>query len=301
MFGDPDDVAVDPTGTVLYVADTSNHYVRKVVRSGCDSTTSTIAGNGTCADVDGGATALCSPTGVALDPAGHVYVVDSTSASVLAVGPGGDVTTFAQLPAPLTNPSIMMIAADSAGTLYVTDDSCIEKVSPTGTVTTLAGNCGAEGYQDGPASSALFSSAVGIAVDAHGNVYVADLDHACIRKIATDGTVTTLAGNGQYGSLDGTGGPNGTAQFQGPVAQFPGPLGVTVDAAGNLYVADGQTVRSVDPQGNVTTLAGEPGKGCDDGAGATAGIARPIGMSIDGAGNVYAMDAACCAIREIFH
>ncbi len=164
-------------------------------------------------------------------------------------------------------------------------------------VTTLAGS-GSPGWVDSTAFSAEFNQPYGVAVDGLGNVYVADLGNSVIREVDSIGNVTTLAGNGTRGYADGTGGPNGTAEFNNDYS-------VTLDGAGNLYVADGQNcaIRKVDSGGNVTTVAGNPAHcGYADGTGGPSGTAwlnLPSDVALDGLGNLYVADYNNCAIREI--
>nr|WP_254615922.1 hypothetical protein [Cupriavidus basilensis] len=141
------------------------------------------------------------------------------------------------------------VAADTSGNLYVADsgNAKIRKITPAGVVTTLAGS-GIEGFSNGAATAASFFAPYGVAVDAAGNVYVADMNNHAIRKITPSGTVTTLAGTGSMGSADGT----------GTAASFFAPRGVAVDGIGNVFVADtsNSKIRKITPAGVVTKLAG---------------------------------------------
>jgi len=124
------------------------------------------------------------------------------------------------------------VATDNAGNLYIadTDNHTIRKVvAATGSVTTLVGLAGVSGSADGTGSQARFDNPSDVAVDGAGNVYVADTLNNTLRKVTASGVVSTLAGTpGSSGSSDGT----------GAAAQFQGPQGLTIDSAGNLYVAD---------------------------------------------------------------
>ena len=167
------------------------------------------------------------------------------------------------------------IAVDAAGNVYVADlgNNLIRKINLNGIVTTLAGS-GAKGAANGPGPNASFSAPSGIAVDAAGNVYVADYGNHLIRKITPDGVVSTLAGSGAPGAADG----------QGTAASFFSPTGVATDVAGNVYVADygNNLVRKISPAGVVTTLAGaNPAFGYFN---------SPTGITADATGNVYVAD-----------
>jgi serine/threonine-protein kinase len=182
------------------------------------------------------------PASVAVDDAGNVYVADTSNHRIRLISPAGEVTTFAGLPmagyaagyadgpaaeAKFNGPR--SVAVDGAGNVYVADtgNHCIRVITPGGQVSTLAG-VKEPGYADGQGAEARFSFPAGIAMDAEGNVYVADTANHRIRRIAPDGTVTTLAGTGEPGDTDGT----------AAEARFRSPEGVVVDADGNLIVAD---------------------------------------------------------------
>ncbi len=177
------------------------------------------------------------------------------------------------------------VASDRNGNVYVADqgNSTIRMVAPNGTVTTVAGSPGNSGSTDGNAASARFQNPLGLAVDAVGNIYVADTNNSTIRRISA-GVVTTLAGSaGLYGTTDGI----------GSSARFGYPYGLTVDASGNIYIADNTsyTIRKLDTTGRVTTVAGSAGaKALLDGAGTAARFYSPRAMALDSAGNLYIAD-----------
>jgi hypothetical protein len=176
------------------------------------------------------------------------------------------------------------VAVDANGTLYVADsyNFTVRKITRSGVVTTLAGSPGASGSVDGVGASARFTFPQGVAVDSAGNVYV--VDGSVIRKITASGAVTTLAG---------TPGVKGNADGAGADARFNQPWGITVDKAGNLYVADAENylIRKVTQAGVVTTVAGTRGmRGNADGAGAMATFIGPHGITIDAANNLYVSD-----------
>ncbi len=284
-------------------------------------TFTTIAGNGASAgsrDGTNGAARFDWPTGIAADSSGNLYVTEwahnHTLRKVTPVGTNWVVTTLAGKAgsagsADGTNSAARFsspygVAVDGAGNLYVSDvgNSTIRKVTPAGTnwvVTTLAGKAGTSGSADGTNSTARFNGASCLTVDKAGNVYMAEWKNNTIRKVTPmgpDWVVTTLAGKADSpGSTDGT---NSTARFNGP-------LGVAVDNAGNLYVADlfNHTIRKVTPMGTnwvVTTLAGKAGSsGSADGTNNAARFNRPGHVEVDGAGNLYVEDFVNNTLRKV--
>lgn len=247
-FKDLASFTVDATDTA-FVADAQGHRIRKVT-STADVTT--VAGNGTNTTTDGNGTAATfnTPISVAVDAAGNLYVLEYGGGVVRKIDPALNVTTLAGSSPPGfadgTGSAAKFgrgynIAIDGSGNLYVADSSNhrIRKITPTGVVTTLAGT-GTPGATDGPGNSATFSDPRGVAVDADGNVYVADFGSSLLRRITPAGVVSTLAGQkGVTGGQDGI----------GAAATFNQPQGLTINAAGTLYVADtyGQLIRKVTP------------------------------------------------------
>ncbi|HEX6431708.1 MAG TPA: hypothetical protein VF008_28655, partial [Niastella sp.] len=258
---------------------------------------STLAGSNV-GYIDGMGTAakFSGPRGLVLDAAGNIYVADHSNARIRKITPAGMVSTLAGsvqgfadgmgTAAKFNGPND--IAIDASGNLYVSDgyNNRIRKIipSPDGTcmVSTLAGDAG----------NLILYHPIGLDLDAAGNVYVADWGHARIRKITPGGVVSTFAGsdNNIAGYVDG----------QGTAARFNSPTGVTVDAAGNVYVTDGgsHTVRKITPAAMVSTLAGGV-EGFADGTGAAAKLYKPISPVVDAAGNIYLADAGNNRIRKI--
>ena len=288
-------VAVDSSGNV-YVADRSNHRIRKVTPAGV---VSTLAG-GTFGFVDGTGTAasFLFPSGIAVDSSGNVYVADNGNNSIRKVTPAGVVTTLAgqgssgSSDGTGTGASFNYpngVAVDSAGNVYVADrnNHRIRKVTSAGVVTTLAGSS-TSGSTDGTGTGASFSSPQGVAVDSLGNVYVAEGGNK-IRKVTSAGVVTTLAGS-----------TSGFADGNGPTAKFSGPNGVAVDSLGNVYVGDtaNHRIRKVTPAGDVSTLAGS-GAGFVDGTATAALFNNPYGVTVDTLGNVYVADSKNNRIRKV--
>ncbi len=235
-FYSPSGVAVDGSGNV-YVADTNNHRIRKITTSGV---VTTLAGSGTAGYADGTGTSaqFFQPLGVAVDGSGNVYVADYgnhrirkiTSSGVVNTLAGSGVAGYADgtgTVAQFNWPS--GVEVDGSGNVYVADytNHRIRKITPSGVVSTLAGS-GTAGFADGIGIAAKFYWPSDVAVDGSGNVYVADSGNHRIRKITPAGVVTSLAGSGIAGYLDGT----------GTSVQFYQPIGVAVDGSGNVYVAD---------------------------------------------------------------
>ena len=181
------------------------------------------------------------------------------------------------------------LALDPHGTLYLSDDDRIRVLRTDGTVATLAG--GGEGFADGSGAAARFDAPSGLALDAIGNLYVADTGNHAIRKVSPEGVVTTLAGDGHPGWRDGPG-----AQ-----ARFDGPMGVAIDAQGRVIVADAYNdrIRAIAPDGSVTTLAGGATPGDVDGAGAQARFDTPCGVLVDAQGRIVVADTRNDALRAI--
>jgi len=199
-----------------------------------------------------------------------------------SAGYGGD-GGFAAT-AQLNNPQ--GVAVDGAGNLYIADyfNMRIRKVTPSGIITTIAGN-GESGYSgDGfPATMAQIGSPQNIACDAHGNIYISDVFNGRIRLVDTNGFMHTFAGNGTWGN-SGDGGPATNAEFQLPTA-------IAVDKKGNVYFSDegNGNIRKINTHGIITTIAGTgmSGYSGDGGPATNAEIDVPWGISVDGIGNVY--------------
>lgn len=295
-FNRPVGIAVDLNGTV-FVSDSFSHILRSVSP---DGTVTTLAGRVWSSGVDNGkgrAARFCWPGGVAADCAGNVYLADTGNHAVRKVTRDGVVTLLAGGAgasgssdgkgslARFSSPSA--VAVDRAGNVYVADcgNQLIRKVTPDGTVSTVAGAAGLKGYADGSGATARFNQPTGIAVDTLNNIYVADAGNHVIRRIVPGRQVTTLAGcAGMKGFSDG----------QGVQARFSGPAAVAVDLTGSLIVADrdNHLIRMVTPEGRVSTLGGKPNSmSSADGRGDTARFAQPSGVAVDRDGVIYVADA----------
>jgi sugar lactone lactonase YvrE len=241
----------------------------------------------------GGSARFSHISGLVVDAASNVYVADTTNMVIRMVTPGGAVTTCAGTRVYGIYGSYSP-AVDASGNVFMpTSTNTLVKVSASGVVSTLAGVAGQGGSTDGPGSTALFGLPVAAAVDAAGNVYVADEANATIRKVDPSGNVTTLAGKaGQVGSADGL----------GDAARFNSPRALAVDAQGNVYVADtgNGTIRAITPGGLVRTVAGTAGAvGNLDGTGAAASFNTPMGITVDASGTLWVADTFNAAIRKI--
>jgi hypothetical protein len=319
-------VAADSAGN-LFIADTDNHRVRKVTPGGIITS---VAGNGAwsinCDSLSGSsapaaAAQLCSTFQVAADGAGNLFLVDhnrirkvSSDGTITSVagdgtiGTGGDggPATQAQLAYPNS------VAADSAGNAYFAEWARVRKITPDGTITTVAGigtrpntngcsppespACMPPPVVDGqPTTSVQLFGPMSVTADGAGNLYF--LDGWRIRKVSPDGIITTVAGNG------GSTGYHGNTGDGGPATNAPlwNPNGVTVDSAGNLYISEPVRIRKVTTDGIINTIAGssEPGYSGDGGPATKAQLWNPTGLTVDSVGNVYFADSNNNVVRVL--
>lgn len=293
QFNYPIGVARDAQGN-LFVADSANSVIRRVSVGG---SVSTIAGNGTQGySGDGGpatSAQLAFPTGVALDGAGNLYIADYFNACVRKVDTNGMISTLATA----AGSSVSGVAADAAGNVYFSSSyEGVWKVDSLGVTTKFAGN-GTPGFSGdgGPATDAQTSGVFGLALDGSGNVYIAESFNSDIRKVDTDGIITTIAGNQQFG-FSGDGGPATSAMLNGP-------WGVQVDAAGDLYINDSSNnrIRKVNVAGTISTIGGDGNYGYagDGGLASTAQFAGPTAIALDQSGNIFIADTGNNVIRKV--
>jgi uncharacterized protein (TIGR03437 family) len=240
---------------------------------------------------------LLTTTGVKLSP--RVY--SQSPSSIIRTPAGSGIFGFGGDGGPATaarfsNPN--GVAADASGNLYIADlyNDRIRKVDVNGVVTTFAGRFGGTFSGDGgPATEAGMFDVAGVAVDAAGNVFIADMDNYRIRKVDTTGKISTVAGNGTYGFT----GDN----VQATQTALASPAAVAVDTAGNFYIGDifNHRVRKVNPQGMITTFAGTgtAGNNGDGGLATQARIDIPEGLAFDRAGNLYIADSASNVVRKV--
>lgn len=296
-FAVPYDVAVTADGTV-YVADAGSHRIRKISAG----QVSAFAGNGTNGIVNGTGTQaeFKAPFRITMDTNGNLFTLDVIDPRIRKISPAAEVTTYAGTAIPgLTNGTKDIaqfrmnegsITADPQGNIYGADyaNHSIRKISIDGQVTTIAGT-GEAGFKDGEAGIAKFNYPTGIAIDKQGNLYIVDGLNLRIRKITSDGQVSTLTGNGSPGLVDGDAG----------TAQFTYIEDMIIDSKGNLFVADGNSIRKITPQGVVHTIAGGLVSGYKDGEGKTALFDSPVGLAVDAQDNIYVADLNNLRIRKI--
>lgn len=299
-FYRPNGLALFAQG-VLAVADGWNHCIRLVDPSGA---TDTYAGQGTPGFANGPSKAaqFRFPLGVAVDRSLDVLVADYDnhllrkvdafglrSVSTLAGskkgyldGPGQE----AQFSAPND------LVVDGNGNVFVTEfnNHAVRKIAPNGVVSTLAGN-GTRGWQDGAGAEARFDFPAGLTIDPEGNLYVTEAYGHRVRKVSPGGWVTTVAGTNRSGFADG----------RGSAALFNSPDAITIDGLGNLYVSENgnHAIRKIDPQGNVSTVAGLGTAGFQDGDSAKALFHSPGGLLWHPSGNLYVADTENHALRRI--
>ena len=304
----PQAVAVDAAGN-LFIADTFNHRIRQVSPDGIIST---VAGNGRGGfSGDGGPAtnaSLVFPEGLALDAAGNLFIADAFNDRIRQVSPDGIISTvagngirgFSGDGGPATNASLDPdgLAVDAAGNLFIADafNHRIRQVSPDGVISTVAGD-GTERFSGdgGPATDASISFPHDLALDAAGNLFIADSSNHRIRRVSPDGIISTVAGNG-FGGFSGDGGPATNASLR-----FPG--GVALDAAGNLFIADrgNDRIRRVSPDDIISTVAGDGihGFSGDGGPATNAALASPGSVAVDAAGNLFIADVRNSRIRVV--
>ncbi|GAB3831146.1 NHL domain-containing protein [Hymenobacter jeollabukensis] len=269
---------LDAQGNV-YAVDHINGTIRRITPAG---EVSTVADLGRPANIASG------PDGVALGANGVLYVSMEGQTTLSQVSPAGVVSSLPGAAATHVFNYARSLAADAQGNIYVVEllGQRIDKVTPAGAVTVLAGT-GTAGYTDGPGSQAQFSGPTALVVDAQGNVYVSDAGNYRIRKITPAGQVSTLAGSGTTGTLDG---PGTTAQFGTAMH------GLSIDAAGTLYLGDGPRIRRITPAGEVSTLVGSSA-GYVDGPVAEARFVGVLGLVGNPTTGLYAIEVP--RIRKI--
>jgi sugar lactone lactonase YvrE len=307
----PEDIALDPAGN-LFIVDSGNNRVRRV-----DATTgiiTTVAGRADGFNGDGGpatSASLSSPGGIAVDEAGNLFIADTGNSRVRRVDAAtGIITTVAgngkfsfggdggrATSASLNSPED--VAVDAAGNLFIVDtfNSRIRRVDTNGNITTVAGNGRSGPLGDGgPAINASLILPDGIVVDRMGNLFVVDTENNRVRRVNTDGTIMTVAGNGSVGfGGDGGRAVNASLNF---------PEGIAIDGMGNLFIVDTENsrVRRIDAAtGIIATVAGNGMAGFrgDGGRAIDASLNFPEEVALDAAGNLFIADTENNVIRSV--
>ncbi len=301
-------VAADNKGNI-FVADRLNHRIRKIDRSGIIST---VAGNGTAGfSGDGGPATLAmidGPTGVAADTAGNLFIADKNNNRIRRVS-NGMITTIAGTgtaaysgdggpasAAAINGPR--SVATDKRGNVFIADQSNnrIRKIDAAGIIKTIAGN-GSQGFSGdgGPATNAQLYNPAGLAAGANGELCIADVDNERVRRVAADGTITTVAGTGTSGFSGDYNAATG--------AQLYEPIGLATDKLGNVYLADAwnQRIRMITVSGSIFTIAGNGAAGFsgDAGLAINAAFNNPYGIAVESSGVIYVADYTNNRIRKI--
>ncbi|MDP2673555.1 MAG: RHS repeat-associated core domain-containing protein [Dehalococcoidia bacterium] len=303
----PHGMAVGADGS-LYIADSYNSRIRRVGTAGIITT---VAGNGSDGfGGDGGPAtqaALNHPSDVAVGADGSLYIADYDNLRIRRVGTDGIITTvagngsngFSGDGGPATQAALWLpngVAVGADGSLYIADsfNHRIRRVGTDGIISTVAGN-GTNGFSGdgGPATQAALWFPHDVAVGADGSLYIADNGNSRIRRVGTDGIITTVAGNGTFG-FGGDGGPATQAAFNSPV-------GVAVGADGSLYIPDFNSYRiRVVTDGIISTVAGgTQGFGGDGGPATQAALRSPYGVAVGADGSLYIADAENYRIRKV--
>ncbi|OWK46921.1 hypothetical protein FRUB_00620 [Fimbriiglobus ruber] len=309
-LNNPDDVAVDASGDI-FIADTANNRIREV--NAATGLITTVAGTGVAGySGDGGQATNATfsyPTGIAVDSSGNLYIADTGNSRIREItAANGVINTIAGTStagytgdngpakgAQLNQPTGVAVAN---GNVYISDTgNNVVRFVTGGTITTIAG-VGTAGYTGDTklATVAQLNAPEGVALDASGNLFIADTGNNVIREVAAkSGLISTVAGNGTAGYKGDT--------KAATLAELNAPAAVTVDVSGDLLIADtaNSAVREVTPDGNIATLTGNgtPSYAGDGGPVAAGRVSSPNGVAVDSAGNVYIADTGNSRIRFV--
>ena len=310
----PRNVTVDTVGNI-FIADSSNYRIRKVDAHGIITTVAGKSGSGFSGD--GGAATnaiLGTARGLAIDSVNNLFIADTSNNRIRKVGTDGIITTvvgngssgYSGDGGAATNSGLYYpydVTVDTSGNLFIVDtrDNRIRQVTTNSLVSTIAGvgpvypSSGSYSGDGGTATNAHLNYPLGAAADAAGNVFIADTSNNRIRKVDTNGIITTVAGK-TVASYSGDGGAATNASLNAP-------QDVVVDINGNLFIADtgNNRIRKVNASGIITTIAGKSGSGYsgDGGVATNANLYNPAGVALDGAGNLLIADTSNNRVRKI--
>ena len=303
LFSDPAAIVADASGN-FFVADSQNHAIRKVTTNGMVTTFAGQLGVSGTANGSGTNAQFNTPSGLAYDSGGNLFVTDTGNGTIRKITPAGAVSTFAGVAgvsgfadgavggAKFNSP--LGIAVATNGDVFVADcgNHCVRRISG-GAVSTFAGSPLIWGSVDASGTNAQFNGLVGLAFDARGNLFVSDANNDTIRKITTSGVVTTFAGAaGLDGSTDGV----------ATAARFRSPAELVFDRNGNLFVADSfnQTIREISTNGIVCTVSGVAGtSGTDDGVNGSGRFYNPYGLAAGADGSLVVADTYNELVRSM--
>ena len=303
LFSDPAAIVIDASGN-FFVADSRNHAIRKITSSGVVTTFAGQLGVAGTANGTGTAAQFDSPSGLAFDKSGNLYVSDTGNGTIRKITPARAVSTFAGVAgtsgflngatggAQFNSP--LGIAVAPNGTVYVADSGnhCIRAIAA-GSVSTFAGSPQNWGSANGTGTNAMFNGPVGLAFDSRTNLFVGDANNDTIRKITPNRTVTTFAGAaGVDGSTDGV----------AAAARFRSPAELVFDKKGNLFVADSfnQTVRKISTNGIVSTVSGTAGiSGTNSGVNGAGRFFNPYGLAVGADGTLFLTDTYNELVRAV--
>lgn len=284
-FKAPQGIVKDSLGNI-FVADTLNHVIRKIDSEG---NVNVFAGTGIAGDNDGENlnAQFSSPTALAIDDSDNLYIADTGNNKIKKISFDGYVSSLVS--SGLKKPN--GIALDNLGSIYISDtgNHKIKKLDSSNNLITIAGSN--PGFKDGYGIYAKFNNPEGLAIDYENNIYVADFANNRVRKIDTDGKVTTLAGSGAASFLDG----------EAKYAQFNGPKAISIDSDKNLYISDffNNKIRKISTDGEVSTLAGLGVGGAIDGLAQKASFNQPSGLAMDNT-SILLCDSKNNLVRKIY-
>jgi sugar lactone lactonase YvrE len=303
LFSDPAAIVTDTNGN-FFVADSQNHAIRKITTNGVVTTFAGQLGVPGVADGNGTSAQFNAPSGLAFDGSGNLFVADTGNSTIRKITPSGTVSTFAGIAASsgfadgaaggAQFNSPLGVAVATNGDVFVADSGnhCIRRISG-GMVSTFAGSPQIWGSVDATGTNAQFNGPVGLAFDARGNLFVSDANNDTIRKITTNGVVTTFAG---------LAGADGAADGSLNSARFRSPAELAFDKKGNLFVADSfnQTVREITTDGTVSTASGSAGiSGTTNGVNGAGRFYNPYGLAVAADGSLLVADTYNETLRVV--